>query len=132
MDANAGHYKLSGDCPTLIIRDGRVWVAIGTPGGHTIGQTVPQMVMNLIDFDMNIQQAIAAPRISFVEPDTLSIGRGIPESVHQQLTQMGHKIRTGGSLGCAHGLAIEYDDAGRPIRFTGGADPRGQGLARGN
>ena len=131
MDAHAGHYKLSGDCPTLIIRNGRPWVAIGTPGGHTIGQTVPQMLMNLIDFNMNIQQAIAAGRISFVEPDTLSIERTIPEMVRQQLAQRGHKIRTGGSLGCAHGLTIEYDQQGLPIRFTGGADPRGQGLAKG-
>jgi len=62
MDAHAGQRKLSGDCPTIIFRQGRPWVAIGTPGGHTIGQTIPQMVMNLIDFGMNIQAAIAAPR----------------------------------------------------------------------
>ena len=131
MDAHAGHYKLSGDCPTIIIRDGQPIVAIGTPGGHTIGQTVPQMVMNLIDFDMNIQQAITAARVSFVEPDTLSVENAIPEDVRNQLTQMGHNIRPGGSLGNAHGLAIEYDAQGKPIRFTGGADPRGRGLAKG-
>jgi gamma-glutamyltranspeptidase / glutathione hydrolase len=62
MDAHAGRHKLSGDCPTIIMREGKPWVAIGTPGGHTIGQTVPQMVMNLVDFNMNIQKAIAAPR----------------------------------------------------------------------
>ena len=71
MDAHAGRRKLSGDCPTILMRDGRPWVALGTPGGHTIGQTVPQMVMNLVDFGMDVQQAIAAPRISFAEPDTL-------------------------------------------------------------
>jgi gamma-glutamyltranspeptidase/glutathione hydrolase len=37
MDAHAGRRKLSGDCPTIVMRDGRPWVAIGTPGGHTIG-----------------------------------------------------------------------------------------------
>src|SRR5512144_11031 len=68
MDAHPGRRKLSGDCPTIILRDGLPWVAIGTPGGHTIGQTVPQMVMNLIDFRMDIQQAITAGRISFYEP----------------------------------------------------------------
>ena len=65
MDAHAGRRKLSGDCPTIIMRNGRPWVALGTPGGHTIGQTVPQMVMNLVDFGMDVEQAIAAPRISF-------------------------------------------------------------------
>ena len=61
MDAHAGRRKLSGDCPTIIMRAGRPWVAIGTPGGHTIGQTVPQMVINLIDFHMDVARAIASP-----------------------------------------------------------------------
>jgi gamma-glutamyltranspeptidase/glutathione hydrolase len=130
MDAYAGHRKLSGDCPTLIMRDGKLWVAIGTPGGHTIDQTVPQMVMNIIDFGMDIQKAIAAPRISFTEPNTLTVEAGIPESIRKELEALGHKIRIGG-LGDAHGLAIEYDSQGVPMRFTGGADPRSGGLAKG-
>jgi gamma-glutamyltranspeptidase/glutathione hydrolase len=80
MDAHAGRRKLSGDCPTLIMKEGRPWVAIGTPGGHTIGQTVPQMIMNVIDFGMDIQQAIAAGRVSFVEPDELAVEDSIPEN----------------------------------------------------
>lgn len=43
---------------------------------------------------------------------------------------MGHNIRVRG-LGNAHGLMIEYDTKGKPIRFTGGADPRGEGAAIG-
>ena len=73
MDAHAGRRKLSGDCPTIVMRNGRPWVAVGTPGGHTIGQTVPQIVMNLIDFKMDIAAAIASGRISFVEPDVLAV-----------------------------------------------------------
>lgn len=131
MDAYPGRRKLSGDCPTIIFRDGRPWVAIGTPGGHTIGQTVPQMIMNLVDFRMNIQEAIAAPRISFIEPDSIAVERGIDESTRNRLTEMGHKLRVVGGLGNAHGLAIEYDAKGKIIRFTGGADPRGEGTAKG-
>jgi gamma-glutamyltranspeptidase / glutathione hydrolase len=130
MDAFPGRHKLSGDCPTLILRDGKPWVAIGTPGGHTIGQTVPQMVMNMVDFRMDIQQAIAAPRISFVEPDAIAAEKQIPESVRHALEAMGHKIRTS-TLGDAHGLTIEYDAQGSPVRFTGGSDPRGEGAAMG-
>src|SRR2546421_13095021 len=85
MDAFPGRRKLSGDCPTLIMRGGRVWAALGTPGGHTIGQTVPQMVMNLIDFRMDIQQAIAAPRLSFIEPDIIAVDEGMPEAVRNEL-----------------------------------------------
>lgn len=130
MDAHAGHRKLSGDCPTLILRNGRPVAALGTPGGHTIGQTVPQMVLNLLAFDMDIAAALAAPRLSFVEPQRIVVDRGLPESVLEELRRRGHDIRTG-TLGKAHGLTIEYDAEQRPIRFTGAADPRGGGLARG-
>ena len=131
MDAHAGRRKLSGDCPTIILRDGRPWAALGTPGGHTIGQTVPQIVMNLIDFKMDILQAIAAARISFYEPDAIGVEAGIPASVREQLSKLGHNIRVVGGIGNAHGLTIEYDPAHNPVRFTGAADPRGQGKAIG-
>lgn len=131
MDAHAGHRKLSGDCPTIIFRDGKPWVALGTPGGHTIGQTVPQMVMNILDFNMNIQQAIAAPRISFISPDEIVLESGIPGSIRQKLMAKGHNIRNSSGLGNAHGLMLEYDKKGRPMRYLGGADPRGIGLAKG-
>jgi len=134
MDAHAGRRKLSGDCPTIIIRNGKPWVAIGTPGGHTIGQTVPQMVMNLIDFNMNIQEAISAPRVSFIEPDEIAVEEAIARDVRNRLISMGHKLRVlekPGGLGNAHGLAIEYGKDGKPIKFTGGSDPRGRGLAKG-
>ena len=131
MDAHAGHHKLSGDCPTIIFKDGKPWAAIGTPGGHTIGQTVPQMVMNLIDFGMNIQEAIAAPFISFYEPDWLLVEKRIPQQVQDELAKMGHKVRPVDGLSNAHGIAVEYDAKGRPVRFSGGSDPRGEGLAAG-
>jgi len=131
MDAHPGRRKLSGDCPTIILRDGLPWAALGTPGGHTIGQAVPQIVMNLIDFKMNIQQAIAAGRISFYEPDTLGVEASIPAGIRDQLAKLGHNIRVVSGIGNAHGLVIEYDAARRPVRFTGAADPRGAGRAAG-
>ena len=134
MDAHPGRRKLSGDCPTIIFREGRPWVALGTPGGHTIGQTVPQMVMNIIDFQMDIQEAIAVPRVSFVEPDTIAVEEGIGSAVRRGLESRGHKvhiIKRPGGLGNAHGLMVEYDEQGRPLRFKGASDPRGNGLAQG-
>ena len=112
--------------------EGRPWVAIGTPGGFTILQTTPQMLMNLIDFNMNIQQAIAAPRISFVEPDVLAVDGSLPEPVRNELLARGHNVQVDRHwLGNAHGLTIEYDPEGEPIWFTGGSDPRGEGVAAG-
>jgi len=134
MDAHAGQRKLSGDCPTIIMRDGKPWVAVGTPGGHTIGQTVPQIVMNLIDFKMNIQAAITAPRVSFQEPDLLLVEEGLNKEVLERLKSLGHKLRVlkkPRGIGNAHGLSIEYDAEGNPLRFLGGTDPRGERKAAG-
>jgi gamma-glutamyltranspeptidase/glutathione hydrolase len=131
MDAHAGRRKLSGDCPTILMRNGRPWVALGTPGGHTIGQTVPQMVMNLVDFRMDVGAALAAPRISFGEPDLIAVEGSISEDVRRGLEAKGHKLRVVRALGNAHALAIEYDARGRVRRFSGAADPRGAGLAKG-
>jgi gamma-glutamyltranspeptidase/glutathione hydrolase len=130
MDALPGRRKLAGFCPMLVLRDGKPWIAIGSPGGHTIVQTVPQMVMNLIDFRLDVQQAIAAPRLSFVEPDIAAVDEGVPENVRKELTKLGHNVQVR-RLGNAHGLTIEYDSKGNPQRFTGGSDPRGEGTAMG-
>jgi gamma-glutamyltranspeptidase/glutathione hydrolase len=130
MDALPGRRKLAGFCPLLVLRDGKPWIAVGSPGGHTIVQTVPQMVMNMIDFRLDVQQAIAAPRLSFVEPDITAVDEGVPESVRKELTTRGHNVQAR-RLGNAHGLTIEYDKNGRPERFRGGADPRGEGKASG-
>ena len=131
MDAHPGRRKLSGDAPLFVFRDGRPWVALGTPGGHTIPQTVPQMVMNILDFGMNIQEAIAAPRVSFIEPDVLAVENGIPDAVFDALEALGHGVRRTGGLGNGHGISIEWGPDGVPVRFSGGADPRGAGLAKG-
>jgi gamma-glutamyltranspeptidase/glutathione hydrolase len=130
LDAIPGRRKLAGFCPMLVMRDGKPWIAIGSPGGHTIVQTVPQMVMNMIDFRMDVQQAIAAPRLSFIEPDITAVEEGVPEGTRNALMALGHNVQVR-RLGNAHGLALEYDKKGSPARFTGGADPRGEGAAMG-
>jgi gamma-glutamyltranspeptidase/glutathione hydrolase len=135
FDAFPGRNALYGLCPTIVMSDGRPWLAIGTPGGRTIVQTTPQMLMNMIDFGMDIQQAIAAPRVSFASSNTLLVEAGIPQSVRNQLSALGHNVQLDTAdvrgIGNAHGLTIEYDSEGKPIRFTGGSDPRGEGAAIG-
>jgi gamma-glutamyltranspeptidase/glutathione hydrolase len=129
MDAIPGQRKLSGDCPTIILKEGKPWVALGTPGGHTIGQTVPQMVLNLIDYDMNIEEALDAPRISFIEPDELAVEGKVDKDVIESLMNMGHSVIKTRGLGNAHGLMINRDKSGKITGFTGAADPRGNGRA---
>jgi gamma-glutamyltranspeptidase len=87
-----------------------------------------------MDFDMNVQQAVAAPRFSFVIPELLGVEGGIPVSVRGELEALGHDVYMDEyGFGNAHALTIEYGPggAGGPIRFTGGADPRGEGSAEG-
>lgn len=132
MDAHPGRRKLSGDVPLFVLDgEGRPWLAIGTPGGHTIDQTIPQVVMNVLDFGMDVQAAIAAPRISFVEPDFLSVETAIPAVVRFELERRGHRLRESGGLGDVHGLTVEWGPDGVPVSFTGGSDPRGAGAAAG-
>ncbi|MGB3632731.1 MAG: gamma-glutamyltransferase, partial [Rubrobacteraceae bacterium] len=131
-DLVGGRFRLPGISPTLVMRDGRPEVALGTHGGYYITQTTPQMLMNLIDFGLDVQGAISAPRIAFVEPDSLAIDGTLPADVQGELTALGYTVFVDEyGLGNAHGLAIEYDDSGDPVQFTGGADPRGGGVAVG-
>jgi gamma-glutamyltranspeptidase/glutathione hydrolase len=118
--------------PTLVMRDGRPWMAIGTPGGRTILQITPQMLANVIDFDMDIQQAIASPRFSHIIPDLLAVEEEIPLPVRDELRAKGHDVYViETELGNAQALTIKYNSEGEPIRFTGAADPRGEGAAIG-
>ena len=131
MDATPGNRKHSSKSPTIIMRDDRPWAAIGSPGGHTIPQTVAQLAINLIDFEMDVQTAVDAGRVAFAEPDVLLVEERIPESVHAELEALGHHVRSTRRIGLAHALRIEYDADGHPTRFVGGADNRGVGTAVG-
>ena len=91
--------------------------------------------MNLIDFGMDIQQALAAPRIAFVsERNVLQVEWQLPAGVSKGLDARGHRIETApepGGIGRLHGLVLVWDTKAQPVRFEGGFDPRGGGEARG-
>ncbi len=128
MDAFPGRHKLSGDCPVIILKDNAVWAALGTPGGHTITQNVPQIIFNLIDFNMSIQQAIDAPKIAFVEPDILIVEKDLSSKTVEGLKSRGHKLEIGrNGIGNAHGIKIVRDKQGNIISFDIGTDKRGEG-----
>lgn len=123
MDAFAGRHKLSGDCPVIILKDGLPWAALGSPGGHTITQNVPQIIFNLIDFNMTMQQAIDAPKIAFVEPTNIRVDNDLSENIYQSLAVKGHEVFRG-SIGNAHGIKILRDDKGNITGFDTGTDKR--------
>ncbi|HVS62739.1 MAG TPA: gamma-glutamyltransferase family protein [Thermoanaerobaculia bacterium] len=129
MDALPGRRKHSSKTPVIILREGRPWVAIGTPGGHTIPQTTPQMVIQLLDFGRSLQEALDAPRMAFAEPDRLVVEESLGAEAITALETLGHRVVTTRSMGLAHALEIERGTDGRPIGFRGAVDPRGVGVA---
>jgi len=117
--------------PTQVIRDGRVLVAIGTPGSYGIPQTTPQMLLNLLEYGMNIQAAIEAPRIRVYRDRTVDAEARIPAEVRAALTARGHVIRElpewSWVVGGGQGVWVD------PVSgaLAGGADPRRDGYAMG-
>ncbi|MBV9494397.1 MAG: gamma-glutamyltransferase [Acidobacteria bacterium] len=125
-EANAIQPKkrpLSSMTPTIALKDGKVAFAIGSPGGPTIINTVLQVVLNVIDFNMDIQEAISAPRFhhQWLPDELFWEDRGINADTRQILEKMGHKFREHpGSLGDAQGIAIDPVNGMR----MGASDPR--------
>ena len=114
---------LSAMTPTFVLRkDGSLWFTIGSPGGPTIINTVLCVVTNVIDYDMNIQQAIDFPRIHHQwMPDQL-VGEpfGLSGDTQRALTSRGHKLGKLRYLGDAEGIMIEEKTGVR----LGATDPR--------
>ncbi|MEC9378647.1 MAG: gamma-glutamyltransferase [Candidatus Latescibacterota bacterium] len=104
---------------------------IGTPGSYGILQTTPQMIMNVLDHDMNIQAAIEAPRVKKSHGFAADVETRIQDEVLRGLERRGHELNRIGdwSAGVGGGQGIWIDPASGA--FTGGADPRRDGYALG-
>ena len=122
---------LSAMTPTIVLRkDGSLWFTIGSPGGPTIINTVLCVITNVIDFDMNIQQAIDAPRIhhQWLPDELTGEPYGLSGDTQRALTARGHALAKQRTLGDAEGIMIEEKTAVR----LGATDPRrSDGLAVG-
>ena len=124
---------LSSMTPTIILQNGKPYIIVGSPGGSVIITTVLQVILNCIDFDMNIREAIEAPRIHHQwMPDSLYYESGaLTEYVKTELTQMGYALVNDGSdlriLGIAEGILIDQKNK----VIYGASDPRGGGMAAG-
>ena len=114
---------LSAMTPTIVLRkDGSLWFTVGSPGGPTIINTVLCIITDVIDYNMNIQQAIDAPRIHHQWlPDEL-VGEpfGLSGDTQRALTARGHTLAKLRYLGDAEGIMIEEKTGMR----LGATDPR--------
>lgn len=105
-----GKRMLSSMSPTIITKGGKLFLVTGSPGGRTIINTTLHVILNSIDFGMDVRQAVNAPREDFEwMPEVVSYERNaLPDSVVKTLEAMGHRVReTRGGQGDAH--SIRYD-----------------------
>jgi gamma-glutamyltranspeptidase/glutathione hydrolase len=122
-----GKRMLSSMTPTIVLKDDKPLLVLGSPGGSTIPTSVLQVIMNYLIFNMNIQEAVNAPRIHHQWlPDRIDYeDRALVNDVIENLVNMNHHIGIVRSLGRVDAIAIE-DGV-----FYGATDPRGFGGAVG-
>jgi len=118
--------------PSILIKDGRTFATLGTPGAARIVSTMTLLVSNLVDFKMGIQEAIEAPRFYARDTDPdLSVEARMPAATIEALVKMGYSVKTLGEydlfFGGAQGIVIDP----KTSRRMGGADPRRDGAVVG-
>src|SRR5260370_32620695 len=95
-EANAsqpGKRPLSSMTPTIILKNGKLFMTAGAPGGSRISTAVMQVILNVIDFGMNVQDAIDAPRVHHQWlPDKLSLERGVSPDTVALLKSRGYDV----------------------------------------
>jgi len=140
-DANAiapGKAPRSSMSPTIVTKDGKPVLILGTPGGSRIITTVLQTILNVVDFQMNIQEAVDAPRIhNQWLPDVTSIERyALSPDTRRVLESMGHRFDDSPPANHVAAIIVGAPSLGGTAigrnRFYGANDPRGgTGLALG-
>jgi gamma-glutamyltranspeptidase/glutathione hydrolase len=135
-----GQIPLLNNSPSIVLKDGKVAVVFGTPGGETIGQTEFQMLVNLLDFHLPVQQAVEAPRFAldakpnFYKPGsaiTVTIENRVSKASLDTLKSWGHHLDvTSDFTAAVGGMQAIVIDLNKGTMFAG-ADPRRTGYAVG-
>lgn len=106
--------------PILVFKDDKPWLATGTPGGGTIVSTMVQVLVNVIDYGLNISEAVQRPRISQGGPDApIQLEESIPEDLVAGLKAKGHVVQRSQIIGSTQSIMIGPDGV-----FYGAADTR--------
>ncbi len=122
-----GKRPLSAMSPTIVSEGGKLRLALGTPGGPTIISSVLQTILDVLDFGMNVQQAVDYPRFHHQwMPDLLYMeSYGFSPDTIEALRRKGHKISFGRAMGQVMAIEVEGD------YLAGAADSRSEGTAAG-
>ena len=125
-----GRRPASSMSPTIVFKDGKPFLTIGTPGGTRIISALAQTLINIIDFHMSIDDAIEAPRIHSIG-DKLYVEGRISEEIIRELVALGHHVEVkkdfDNYFGGAQGILINQETD----LLHGGADSRRDGVAVG-
>ncbi len=130
-EANAiapGKRMLSSMTPTIIEKEGQLFMVLGTPGGSTIITSVFQTILNVIEFKMNMQGAVDFPRFHHQwQPDYIQYEPGrFDNFLLEKLSEKGHELRERSNYGRVDAILVQEDG-----KLEGGADPRGDDTAAG-
>lgn len=130
-EANAiepGKRMLSSMTPSILEKDGKLYMVVGTPGGSTIITSVFQTILNVTTFGMSMDEAVAAPRFHHQwKPNKIMVEKDAISAAHRKaLEAMGHEFLERGSIGRVDAILVKPDGT-----LEGGADPRGDDHAAG-
>ncbi|MCC6343011.1 MAG: gamma-glutamyltransferase [Bryobacterales bacterium] len=118
---------LSSMTPTILLKDGKLFMVVGAPGGSRIITGVLQVILNVIDFGMNVQDAIDAPRFHHQwMPDRLYLERGFSPDTIALLKARGHTVDSASSVANVEAVVVRPDGW-----LAGGSDRRAHGKAAG-
>jgi gamma-glutamyltranspeptidase/glutathione hydrolase len=120
-----GRRRYTGMAPTIVMKQGKPLMAVGAPGGAHITNAIFQAILNVLDFDMTMAEAVSAPRFS-VSGGAIHVSNRIPWRTSRELEHRGHRVvRSYQSYAFAgvHGLLLGSDG-----RWRGGADPQRDGM----
>jgi gamma-glutamyltranspeptidase/glutathione hydrolase len=126
-DANAvepAKRPLSSMSPTIVLKDGQVYLVLGSPGGARIITTVMQVILNVVDQGMTIREAVDAPRVHLQWiPDELRIEKnGLSADTIEKLTAMGYKLQVRANMGDVNAIMIDP----KTKLFLIASDPRNE------
>ncbi len=128
-EANAiapGKRMLSSMTPTIVLKNQKPFLVLGTPGGATIITSVFQTIVDILDFKLPVSRAINAPKFHHQwKPDVVYIESGFPDSVKNSLRSMGYSFKQRSPIGRTEVIKIEHDT------ITAVADSRGDDSAAG-